>query len=133
MVKFEEDLQSECLVNWSNEYLDYKSLKCILVFEKEELNDTEITSIFETFDHTMTSELEKINNFYKNIVSSISQEIENLTLNDDSQETTKKFNKIYDDIHDIAKRAGRNEEDQQTLLTLDLVRCGIVKRSIEMR
>ena len=43
------------------------------------------------------------------------------------------LNKIYDDIHDMAKRAGRNEEDQQTLLTLDLVRCGIVKRSIEMR
>ncbi len=37
MVKFEEDLQSECLVNWSNEYLDYKSLKSILVFEKEEI------------------------------------------------------------------------------------------------
>ena len=101
MVKFEEDLQSECLVNWENEYLDYKSLKSILVFEKEEINDTEIVSIFETFDHTVASELEKINNFYKNIVSSISQEIEDLTLNGESQEITKNFNKLYDDIDNI--------------------------------
>ena len=101
MVKFEEDLQSECLVNWENEYLDYKSLKSILVFEKEEINDMEIVSIFETFDHTVTSELEKINNFYKNIVSSISQEIEDLTLNGESQEITKNFNKLYDDIDNI--------------------------------
>ena len=43
------------------------------------------------------------------------------------------FNKIYDKIQDIAKKSDLNEEDYQTLVTLDLVRCGIVKRSIMMK
>ena len=111
MVKFEEDLQCECLVNWENEYLDYKSLKSIILFEKDEINDTEIVSIFETFDHTVASELEKINNFYKNIVSSISQEIEDLTLNGESQEITKNFSIVPSTSnHESATTARGSEE-----------------------
>ena len=43
------------------------------------------------------------------------------------------FNKIYEDLQGIAKKANLNEEDYETLKILDLVRCGIVKRSIAMR
>ena len=43
------------------------------------------------------------------------------------------FNKIYGNLQDIAKRANLNKDDYETLVALDLVRCGIVKRSIQLR
>ena len=36
-------------------------------------------------------------------------------------------------FQDIAKRANLNTDDYETLVSLDLVRCGIVKRSIQLR
>ena len=43
------------------------------------------------------------------------------------------FNKIYGNLQDMAKRTKMSDEDYETLLALDHVRCGIVKRSIQLR
>mgnify|MGYP005733929507 FL=1 len=43
------------------------------------------------------------------------------------------FNKIYQNLQDMAQRNKISDEDYQTLLALDHVRCGIVKRSIQLR
>ena len=43
------------------------------------------------------------------------------------------FNKVYENLQDMARRNNLTEEDQKTLLALDHVRCGIVKRSLQMR
>ena len=101
MVKFEEDLQSECLEVWSDNYLDYKQLKSLLVFSKEDVKDEEIANIFESFDHTLKEELIKIDEFYKTITSSLSSKIDEFTTIDNNEETTKKFNYFYQEIDEI--------------------------------
>ena len=42
------------------------------------------------------------------------------------------FNKIYGNLQDMAQRNKISTEDYETLLALDHVRCGIIKRSIQL-
>lgn len=99
MVKFEEDLQKECLTGWEDNYLDYKKLKGFLEYDKESSDDDTILGIFNNFDTTLETELEKVNNFYMEFVSDLSNNMNSCETQKESE--TENYNKLYESIDNI--------------------------------